>query len=1123
MKGDFSRYTFNPKKQYSAVLMQQGRVQLDADWNEQQAINQYRIETETKDIIGLCGVPATGGGFAIKPIKGLLRIFFVNSQKGWVVGQKGDILATANGGQTWTPQTSGVTQDLWGVYFLTENRGWAVGDLGTILTTANGGQTWTPLQLADNNDLYSVYFANEQQGWTTGYSNDIFVTSDGGQSWITRRPRETENFYGGVFFVNNQKGWAVGSAIATTSDGGQTWRLQASEVQGGANGVFFINDQKGWVIGNNGTILVTTNGGQTWTPQTSRVTAGLNKVFFVNDQKGWVVGDSGTILVTSDGGQNWTPQTSGVTENLRGISFASNQRGWVIGDRGSILVTSDGGQTWIPQSQPNNFSISGGRIYVDGILCENEGTLFTQQPDFPGATFPHNSNTYLVYLDVWHRHITHLDDSLIREVALGGPDTTTRLKTIWQVKFLPIKQQDWDYELVQKLLKELQGDLRKLLSSVESSQLRASLQQIQKDINAASSDPENLKNLLQKLQKLLKQVEQFTEDSELIKSIQAKINQIEQELAKASGSISCNSKLPEWEELTAPTTGTLNARTQTPKDEKNPCLLPASAGYQRLENQLYRVEIHQGGTFTSGSASTVTFKWSRDNGSVVTTIEKISGQTVTVHDVGPDDVLGFANEQWVEVIDDRLELYGQPGQLLQIQQVKPETREIVLQTAPTPLASNSDGVDKKLHPKLRRWDSSGAITLTNTWMPLEGGIEVQFSWGSYKIGDYWLIPARTATGEIEWPPYEFPNTNPIPQLPLGMKHHYCRLAIVKYDDGILSVQEDCRKIFSPLPEVQTAIHVTDTNWSNDDLFSLVQLREEGLQVTLDAAPVTESVSAATMIVTLEVPFNNNISLSYILENASITTTYNVIRWQVGGQLLELLSQVLQNNSLARMRVTLKGHTIWTQQSDRLIYVDGQAFGKPGGTRTGTNQQRTALIFPSGAGVRASDFESWFYIGSQLLQIKSVSFISALPERPEQVSSAGVINFPLTSPANVQFYQEEEVNVVEITFNRTVRPDGLGKNGTPQSVHLDFINADNQLSKIDGDIIMVDSEVVRFFARERGRLQFTGTYRLTVFGNDTENGPAVKAQDDDALLDGDFNSQPGGNFELFFSVVIRPPR
>src|SRR6478735_6933381 len=65
MPGDFSRKTFDRKKHYSGVLMQQGRVQLDADWNEELDIEQYRIFTETKDVIGPAGVPKKNGGFKI--------------------------------------------------------------------------------------------------------------------------------------------------------------------------------------------------------------------------------------------------------------------------------------------------------------------------------------------------------------------------------------------------------------------------------------------------------------------------------------------------------------------------------------------------------------------------------------------------------------------------------------------------------------------------------------------------------------------------------------------------------------------------------------------------------------------------------------------------------------------------------------------------------------------------------------------------------------------------------------------------------------------------------------------------------------------------------------------------
>ena len=55
MKGDFSRTTYRPSRHYTAVLKQQGRVDLDADWNEQAAIHRQQIATRTADVLGLSG------------------------------------------------------------------------------------------------------------------------------------------------------------------------------------------------------------------------------------------------------------------------------------------------------------------------------------------------------------------------------------------------------------------------------------------------------------------------------------------------------------------------------------------------------------------------------------------------------------------------------------------------------------------------------------------------------------------------------------------------------------------------------------------------------------------------------------------------------------------------------------------------------------------------------------------------------------------------------------------------------------------------------------------------------------------------------------------------------------
>ena|ERR1019366_3319221 len=66
MKGDFSRDTFNATKHFSRLMMQQGRVQLDADWNEQASIAAHYLRSLAADLIGPHGGP--GDGFKISRI-----------------------------------------------------------------------------------------------------------------------------------------------------------------------------------------------------------------------------------------------------------------------------------------------------------------------------------------------------------------------------------------------------------------------------------------------------------------------------------------------------------------------------------------------------------------------------------------------------------------------------------------------------------------------------------------------------------------------------------------------------------------------------------------------------------------------------------------------------------------------------------------------------------------------------------------------------------------------------------------------------------------------------------------------------------------------------------------------
>ena len=91
------------------------------------------------------------------------------------------------------------------------------------------------------------------------------------------------------------------------------------------------------------------------------------------------------------------------------------------------------------------FRIVWGDVYVDGIRAElrqdGEATptttfAFDEQDDFPLP--PSQPETpHRLYLDVWERSLTGLEEDVLIDPALNGADTTTRTRTMCQVKWGP--------------------------------------------------------------------------------------------------------------------------------------------------------------------------------------------------------------------------------------------------------------------------------------------------------------------------------------------------------------------------------------------------------------------------------------------------------------------------------------------------------------------------------------------------------------------------------------------------------------------------------------------------------------------------------------------------------------
>src|SRR5215213_5148676 len=117
-------------------------------------------------------------------------------------------------------------------------------------------------------------------------------------------------------------------------------------------------------------------------------------------------------------------------------------------------------------------------------------------------------------------------------------------------------------------------------------------------------------------------------------------------------------KIPGWLDVIRPSDGRLTTHEVEIPPTDDPCELPPEGGYRGLENQTYRVEIHEGGQ--PGGAAT--FKWSRENASVaMPVVEMVSTTVLRLASIGRDDVLRISNDDWVEILDDRRELDGEPG------------------------------------------------------------------------------------------------------------------------------------------------------------------------------------------------------------------------------------------------------------------------------------------------------------------------------------------------------------------------------------------------------------------------------------------------------------------------------
>lgn len=430
-------------------------------------------------------------------------------------------------------------------------------------------------------------------------------------------------------------------------------------------------------------------------------------------------------------------------------------------------------------SDPEGLFITSGRYYVAGILVQNDfDYLYADQAYYvPPADDPllktitsKADARYWFYLDVWERHVTSLEDDSIREAALGGPDTCSRAQVAWQVKALEVT------------------------AGAQTTKAQKRLEWLEKKKKTWEDQLKAAKS--PKVEGMLKgRIFRVNQQIALVKKTQQRIQS-----SAAFGKADCPWPL---DQLLPRSDALMGARLNPGLQIVDACITAPDSKYRGAENQLYRVEIHRGGV-----AGEATFKWSRDNASVAT---KWIG--TNDYDLRVANARGFTAGNWIELMDDLTEFQGRTGTLARLSKVQGGAL-----TVDKDKVSNADAVKwskEARNPRVRRWDhietqdtvleSDGSIMIVETpvgtqddaanWIDLEDGIQIQFAeGGEYRTGDYWLIPARVATGNIEWPSAIDGMTRQ--GAPRGVLHHYAPLTFAIWAGGNVTFTE-CDCTFAP--------------------------------------------------------------------------------------------------------------------------------------------------------------------------------------------------------------------------------------------------------------------------------------------------------------------------------------
>ena len=290
---------------------------------------------------------------------------YTDKRVGVIVGDKGALLVSVDGGKKWTPQNSGVGGELRPPVYSEKGIGVIVGDdtpssgYGTksvILISIDGGKTWKQNSSGINAYIYPPVFTDKGVGIIIGNEGGhILISLDYGKNWKVQ-DYDTVRIHPPVFtdkgvgvIASDTAGDDVEAEFLISTNGGKTWRKQFIGTYESFSPPIYSNKGVGVSLGSE-SILISLDGGKNWKIWENRsysITLGtFRKVVFTDEGVGIIVGNDGTLLISINGGQSWSKRDTRTNDDLKPPVFSSSNVGVIVSIGGTLLLSIDAGRNW---------------------------------------------------------------------------------------------------------------------------------------------------------------------------------------------------------------------------------------------------------------------------------------------------------------------------------------------------------------------------------------------------------------------------------------------------------------------------------------------------------------------------------------------------------------------------------------------------------------------------------------------------------------------------------------------------------------------------------------------------------------------------------------------------------